>query len=172
MKNLGEWFSALWQEHSGAIKASIILLLLAAVFYGVSLSGPVSSLRAAADLCQKIEGFSQSDKNQHKEAVTNLLVAELESADRRDFAREIFVHLAIAFVVAVVIIVTVESSSASRTRREVREYRDSVAREVWQAIFGRLGPPEITKELDTILKATVVKDNCRYVLTLKPAYTG
>jgi hypothetical protein len=172
MNNLGERFSALWQEHSGAIKASLVLLLLAAVFYGVSLSGPVSSLRAAADLSQKIEALTQPDKNQHKEAVTNLLVSELESADRRDFAREICVHLAIAFVVAVIIIVTVESSSASRTRREVRDYRDAVAREVWQAIFGRLVPQEIAKELDTIMKATVVKDDCRYVLTLKPAYTG
>jgi hypothetical protein len=171
-KDWTAWFAEIWKEHSGTIKGSAILVLLAAVSYGVSLSGPVSSYRAATDLCRKIDGIPETDKEQHKQAVTDLLVAQLETVERRSFARELSGHLAIAFIVAVIIIVTVESSSASKTRREVREYRDSVAKEVWQAIFGRLVPEEITKELDSILKTTTVKENCRYVLTIKPRYPG
>lgn len=158
-------------EYLETLVALAFLFLLACIFYFLSLSEPLSSLKAAERITQSIETII--DRNEDRRAaLTHLLVSEVEASERRQFWKQTYLHLSIAFVVSIIIIVTVEFYAARRTKREILEYRKSVAKEVWQAILGRLIPPSITRELDGILKADVVKEDCRYVLTLKPPYKG
>ncbi|MBZ0114048.1 MAG: hypothetical protein K8J08_16410 [Thermoanaerobaculia bacterium] len=96
--------------------------------------------------------------------------------DHESLSHQIAEHLAIALVVALVLMVTVEIKAkqrttrltqdfAERTSKEIKEYRDSVASEVWKATCERAVPKEIVKLLDGILKYDIVKEDCQYVFT-------
>lgn len=187
------WISLLFRRNE--FRSTLwALVLLAAVFYLIANLPEFLSFqeKRAAELAKVIGSL---DIGKHgTEELTGLLKRELVINERTSLFKELLTHLAIAFFVAVIIIIAVESIAAFRREKETNDYmektkqqmdeytkrthdnilnyRDSVANAVWQAIFGRLVPSGITKELEGILKSSVVRENCRFTLTLMPPYRG
>jgi hypothetical protein len=153
----------LWERHAPTFISLVILILLATIFYFWSMWSALHLSRSArmlADTARKVAAQRGDEDTLQRE-----LLIQLSDIQRRDDFSEALLHISISFVVAIIIIVTVELYSASRTRREILEYRDSIAHEVWTALSGRLVPSEIVDEIRGILKADVVKEDARYVLT-------
>jgi hypothetical protein len=151
----------LFEEHP--LYALAVLFLLAILCYIGSTWSALHLSHAArlmADTARQVAAKRGDD-----EALQRELLVRLSDLQRRGDASEAMLHLSIAFVVAIVIVFTVELYSAARTRREITEYREAVAREVWTALSGRLVPPQIVDEIHGILKADAIKDDVQYVLT-------
>jgi hypothetical protein len=147
----------------GTIISLGFLLLAATILYLMSRSSAVQLSTAAhilATSARKVAVVKGDDGALERELVLNL-----SDIQRRDDWSEALLHLAMACFVAIVIILTVEMYSSSRTRREIMDYRDSIAKEVWSAMAGRLIPSGIVDEIQGILKAEAIKDDVHYTLT-------
>jgi hypothetical protein len=140
-----------------------ILLLIATILYLSSTWSALHLSHAARTLAQTARDVVKQGGNDDQ--LQKEILLKLEQLQHRDDLSEAALHLAIAFVVAIVIIITVEIYSSRRTHREINQYRDSIAREVWSALSGRLVPPTIVDEIQGILKAQAIKENVSYTLT-------
>ncbi|MGH7487006.1 MAG: hypothetical protein ACREMY_15595, partial [bacterium] len=81
---------------------------------------------------------------------------------------EICLHIAIAAIVALIIILTLEINVRRFSRQEEKKLRDRISKDVFQALFGRIVPPEVFHEIDGVLRQDTVRSDCRYRITLLP----
>jgi hypothetical protein len=105
-------------------------------------------------------------------AIETAVIDALAGDTRYSALREGVLHLGLACLVSAAVIITVESVSRRRFRSEVRTSRKRIARDVWKAIFERDVPRKIVDEVRSILSEKVVKEDCRYTITLLPPYEG
>lgn len=146
-----------------------LLLLLAIVFYLFSLYLETSSFEISEHVIETIDEFREGQKTD--KGLRSVISDEIESIKKYGFYSELLIHLSIAFVVAIIIILSVEIYTSDRIKREIMEYRNAVAKEVWSAIFGKFIPGNIVTEIDDIYMSQVIKEKCRYILTLMPLPT-
>jgi hypothetical protein len=78
---------------------------------------------------------------------------------------EISTHVGVAFLVAGILLVTLEFNAKRLLHREVREFLDLVAKNVYKALLERIVPPEIFAEMNDLLRAKVIRRHCEYVIT-------
>lgn len=141
----------------------LILGLLAMIFYmfsRLSAEHLFSGAHRLGDTARHVVTSGGNDEVLDREILVQLLAIQ-----RREDLSEALLHVSIAFGVAIIIVLTVEISSSSRRRREINEYRDAIARQVWTALSGRLVPAEIVAEIQGILKADAIKESVTYVIT-------
>jgi hypothetical protein len=89
-----------------------------------------------------------------------------------DIPSEIATHAGIGFLVAGILIWTLEFNAKRLLHREVREYIDVVAEDVYKALLERLVPEEIFNEIDDILRTDVIRRDCEYIITFTKPYPG
>src|ERR1700681_1864953 len=82
-------------------------------------------------------------------------------------ASEIFLHIAIAAIVAFILILTLEFNARRFSLREEVQFRGLISRDVFQALFGRIVPPEVIYEIDDILRRDTIRRKCQYRITLQ-----
>jgi hypothetical protein len=131
-----------------------LLMFLAVFFYRLHIFTPHTLSREAGELLSTVR--STEEKGGTEEDVRAAIILTVESMKDEEFWSELEKHAAIAFVLAFIVIVAVEIYATEQTRREIREYRDSVANEVWKAISGRQVPKMLTQELEAVLKTDIV----------------
>jgi hypothetical protein len=146
-----------------------VIFLLAALCYSVyyvkslrSMPAITSDVTSAIKLAERQGGGDKALRAAIDEVLIN------QSTEK--FWQEFFLHLAVAFVVAFTVISSVEIYSSVRRRREVREHERKLAISVWKAIFERFIPESIVNELEGIVKAEVIKEECKYTLTFCRPY--
>jgi hypothetical protein len=81
---------------------------------------------------------------------------------------QICLHIAIAAIVAFILILTLEFNARRFSRLEAKQFRDLVSQDVFQALFGRIVPPEVFYEIEDVLRRDTVRRNCRYRITFLP----
>lgn len=113
----------------------------------------------------------------------HLVMAELLKVDKDSYWRAVAKHASLALFVAGLLILVVDIHTKretrneaeryrSQTKQEVEEYTKGVAENVWKAVASRIVPDEICKEIDSVLKSPVLKDDCRYTITIGIPYEG
>ena len=105
-------------------------------------------------------------------ALSRILQEELDSEAHLSRLEELFVHIAIALLVAVILVLLVDASSAAEIERRVERYIGSVAESVWAAVLRRVLPEGIAREIDEVSRTRVIKRDCRYTLTFCRPYPG
>ncbi len=79
---------------------------------------------------------------------------------------EVTLHVAVAFLVALIVIVALEYNAHQQTHREVMDFVALVAEQGFQALFRGL-PDSLFAELSALMRSEVVRVDCRYVITFK-----
>lgn len=88
------------------------------------------------------------------------------------FPKKLLEHLSLAFAVSLIVLLAVELEARRLHRKELSEYRDLLAADVWHAISSRSLPVSVIGQIDGLLKATVVKEKCHYTVTIRPRLPG
>jgi hypothetical protein len=81
---------------------------------------------------------------------------------------EACLHLAIAFVVAGTVIALIEIRAQQAAEEENERFRKQILADAHRALYGRLVPPEVFAEINSILHTDIVRSNCKYVITFLP----
>jgi hypothetical protein len=121
------------------------------------------------DLDSSYAGGATTDQKRH------VILAMVLREQSTTLWEGVFLHLSIAFGVAGMLILGVEGVARYRTgrefreqldstRRELKEQADAVSRSVWNAIFHRFVPDEVSHEIENILKAKICRLHPRYVI--------
>jgi hypothetical protein len=103
-----------------------------------------------------------------KPALEEVLLSEV----RQSFMAELFLHMAVALIVAFSVIGSVEISGAVRRRREAKEQEKRLSLAVWSALFERFIPEKVVREIEDIARIEVIKERCYYTITFLPPYPG
>lgn len=91
---------------------------------------------------------------------------------KRPVWSELFLHVGVAFVVAATIIAVIEFRAHRIADQETRRFRDQVSRDVFQALLGRIVPPEVFFEINDILHTDTVRRDCRYRIIFKEPHSN
>jgi len=105
----------------------MFLLLLAVIFYLVSISVLLSSPETADRIAEKAR---QSAPGQDWVAFKREVAQELETRDRHAEARELLLHLAIAFSVAIIILIAFDMRSESEARKRFSSFMDNLGQQL------------------------------------------
>ncbi len=172
------------RERENLILISIVgaAWLMGALLYYFSLLTPTESVENAQRAVETINRISKEpgDKNMR---LIHFITSELERTEKSSALRAIARHASLAFIIAGLIILAVDIHTRRETRKEAERYRQQtkqeietytkdIAENVWKAVSGRLVPDEICKEIDTILKYIMYKDDCHYTITIGVPYDG
>jgi hypothetical protein len=151
-------------EHQGV--PLTLLLVSSVLLYVGSLSDSLSVARAALDLHRELGSASGSADPQRD------IFEALRSAQHRSSVREALFHLALAFFISFIVILLVELAASKRRREEMEKYRYDVANDVWKTLFARMVPKRLVDEIEGLFRSTVIKEDCRYVLSFLDGYSG
>lgn len=149
-------------------RLAFILAILGTCFY-VS-----SHYLFALDLLHASEAFSERVRAELpgaialKPSISEMFVLEEIKMAHRSFWNEAALHASIGFFVAAALIVAVELRVKKLHQYEMRQMREDIARNVWQAVAGRSLPSTVTSQLDNVLRQNFIKEELEYVLTLEP----
>lgn len=84
--------------------------------------------------------------------------------------REISLHIAIAFVVSATVIGVIEIRAHKIGVQETKRFRNLVSKDVFQALLGRIVPPEVFHEINDILHKEIVRRDCKYRILFQKPY--
>lgn len=83
---------------------------------------------------------------------------------------EVALHVAIAFIVAFILLIALEFNAKRETHQEMIEYGEQVATNVFWILLKRIIPDGIFAELASLIRSSVIKRDCKYVIVLaKPS---
>lgn len=82
-------------------------------------------------------------------------------------ASEICLHIATAFLVALILLVALEFKAKRAAHHEMVLYREMVAKDVFGAVLERMIPAPLFAELVSLMGTDVIKEDCAYSITLK-----
>lgn len=104
--------------------------------------------------------------------VLGIVIAQDFTATFKDMrvetvAYELGIHLVMAGIVALIIIYFVERQVRAFNHRELTEFRNVIAGDVWRAVCNRLVPKEVTDQIAAILQYDFIKKAVRYTIVLE-----
>jgi hypothetical protein len=159
-----------------------IAWILAATLYSLSQSSALDLSKQAGQLTGEINKIIKTEAEKDVR-LTHLALNTLIQAHKTTFWAGLAHHAALALFVAglLILVVDIHTRHAARkgaeksredTRKDIETYRNSIAEDVWKAVSGRLVPDDICREIDTILKGDVVKEDNDYTITIAVPYEG
>jgi hypothetical protein len=71
-------------------------------------------------------------------------------------------------MVAAILTLTLEFNARRRIQYEIREFEEKISKNVFEGVLGHGVPPPVLDEIKEILGKSFIRENCKYVITLKP----
>lgn len=148
-------------------------LIFGYILYTYSATPLMEHNQRAQNISVDIERvYRESEPGEKSMNLVYLILGEIVHSQEMSFWQGLGRHVALALFVAGILILFIEIHSHQERRKEARTYISSVAANVWRAVSGRLVPDEICKEIDGILKADILKEDCQYTITIGVQYEG
>lgn len=83
----------------------------------------------------------------------------------------LIVHIQHAFIVAGILTLTIEYNARRRTEKETRGFGKRIAHNVFQGLLEHVVPGPVLDEIKSFLRASVIRRECKYVLTFDRPYS-
>ena len=160
----------IWAQDRTLLLILVLLLALSLVCYVMAHTHAITPFFVMSDrvdsMDDEIRQLISSEKSASemtpagRRALRRLLVEHLQAFETRSFARTLLEHLSLTLFVTFLLIITIEL----HTRRKARE---EISREVLEAVFQKIVPDEVFKEIrDYVLMARVIKRRYRFEMRM------
>jgi hypothetical protein len=152
-----------FEEAKALIGIALACWLLAVLIFLYAAPSPARLTDEVDRIVKEMDSVysGQSGMSKHGAIIRMITVA-----DWREFKHTALMELALGLFIAGVVIVTVEVHTRRHMKTAAAKERAELAKDVLGAVYGRLIPASISKELEGILKMSVCKASVKYVLTL------